>query len=319
MRNTGETYKIRQVIDLTGVSEFLLRAWEDRYAAIKPARSKTGRRLYSQNDVLKVRALFSLTQMGHRVGDIAQLGLNELNQMLNQDLGNGNLENPNLSPFVKEIMTQAKQFAWQDVRKLILGNHKMWTQQKGKTRSLNWIHSLIVPLLSEIGRQTDAGHLSIAEEHILSAIIKESLSFQFDKRPPNKKRPRIVFATPEGDYHDMGIAIGAYVANSLGANTLFLGAHMPKTELAAVCVRYKTTHLVLSSTSDKIDGAKDQYLKYLNFLDRNLNTKISIWLAGRNSQKYEPSLKRPFRIIESFEVFETEVRKAVRLSETLRQ
>lgn len=312
MGNSEGTYKIRQVIDLTGVSEFLLRAWEDRYSAIRPARSKTGRRLYSQNDVLKAQALFSLTQMGHRVGDIAQLSLNELNQMLNQKLGDKTPEIANLSPVVDEIMTQAKQFAWQDVRKLILGNHKIETQKKEKVKSLNWIRNLVVPLLSEIGRQADAGKLSIAEEHILSAIIKESLSFQSDKRPPNKNGPRIVFASPEGDYHDIGIAIGAYVANSLGANTLFLGAHMPKTELAAVCVRYKTTHLVLSSTSDKKDGAKDQYLKYLNFLDRNLNNKITLWLAGRNSQKYKVSLRRPFRIIESFDVFETEVRKEVR-------
>jgi DNA-binding transcriptional MerR regulator len=312
MKNGGETYKIRQVIELTGVSEFLLRAWEDRYSAITPARSKTGRRLYSQNDILKAQALFSLTQMGHRVGDIAQLSLNELNQMLNQNLGHKIPENQNLSPVVDEILTQAKKFAWQDVRKLILGNHKIEMQKKEKVKPLNWIRNLIVPLLSEIGRQADSGRLSIAEEHILSAIIKESLSFQSENRPPNRKGPRIAFATPEGDYHDIGIAIGAYVANWLGANTLFLGAHMPKTELAAVCVRYRATHLVLSSTSDKKDGAKDQYLKYLNFLDRNLNTKITLLLAGRNCQKYKASLKRPFRIIESFDVFETEVRKEVR-------
>lgn len=313
MGNGIETYKIRQVVDLTGVSEFLLRAWEDRYSAIKPARSKTGRRLYTQNDVLKVRALFSLTQVGHRVGDIAELSLSELNQMLNQNLGERSSANPKLSPFVKEIMTKAKQFAWQDVRNLILENHKIGTQKKETPKPLSWVNCLIVPLLSEICQQADAGHLSIAEEHILSAIIKESLAFKFDRKSPrNKNGPRIIFAAPEGDYHDMGIAIGFYIAGSLGANTLFLGAHMPKTELAAVCVRYKATHLVLSSTSDRKDGAKDQYLKYLNFLDRNLNTKVTLWLAGRNSQKYKVSLKRPFRFIESFDAFEEEVRTEVR-------
>ncbi|MBK8201686.1 MAG: MerR family transcriptional regulator [Bdellovibrionales bacterium] len=312
MENGGETYKIRQVIDLTGVSEFLLRAWEDRYAAIKPARSKTGRRLYSQNDVLKVRALFSLTQMGYRVGDIAQLSLNELNQMLNQNPGDKIPEIPNLSPVVDEIMTQAKKFAWQNVRKLILGNHKIETQKKEKVKPLNWIHNLIAPLLSEIGRQADAGKLSIAEEHILSAIIKESLSFQSDKRPTKKKGPRIVFATPEGDYHDIGIAIGAYVANSLGANTLFLGRTCQKLSWQRSAFDIIPPIWFSVPHPTKKDGAKDQYLTYLNFLDRNLNPKITLWLAGRNSHKYKASLRRPFRIIESFDVFETEVRKEVR-------
>lgn len=146
MGNGVETYKIRQVVDLTGVSEFLLRAWEDRYSAIKPARSQTGRCLYTQNDVLKVRALFSLTQMGHRVGDIAELSLNELNQMLNQNLGERSSDNTKLSPFVKEIVTKAKQFAWQDVRNLILGKHKIETQQSERSKPLSWMAIVLLPL-----------------------------------------------------------------------------------------------------------------------------------------------------------------------------
>ena len=303
MENKTTTYKIRQVIELTGVSEFLLRVWEDRYKAFAPPRTKTGRRLYSENDILKARALLALTQKGVRIGDIAQLSLGKLNRMLE----NGAVAEvkKETDPRVVAIINHANQFAWHEVGALIL-------KEKENSAPLEWLHNLIVPLLIEMGRQVDAGHFSIAQEHILSAIIKENVSYQVDRKPPHKNGPRIVFAAPEGDYHDLGLLVAASIAKALRVNTLFLGSHAPKRELAAVCLRYEATHLMLSSTAGKEDGAKDDYLHYLNFLDRNLSSKVTVWMAGRNSQKYLTTLQRPFKSIDSFESFEAEVRKCLK-------
>ncbi len=297
------TYKIRQVIELTGASEFLLRAWELRYSALEPVRTKTGRRLYTSEDVLKVRALLKLTQQGQRVGDIAHLSLAELNQMLKH--GALSKIEVSIDPSIKKIMTNATEFKWPQVSTLVL-------QEIQKRKPMNWILNFIVPLLSEIGRQVDAKHLSIAQEHILSAIIKENLEYYHHRKVPIKNGPRIVFATPEGDFHDIGLLIAAHIAAELRAHTLFLGPHMPKSELAAVCVRYKATHLLISSTTGLDVSTKADYLGYINYLDRNLDSNIAIWLAGRNSQKYSLSLSRPFKIIDSFVAFESEVKKCLK-------
>ncbi len=303
MESKLTSYKIRQVVELTGVSEFLLRAWEERYSAFAPLRTKTGRRLYSEKDILKARSLLALTQKGIRVGDIAHLHLPALSKLLEQDVvAEGKSE---AAPGVKKIIDHANGFNWQEVRNLIM-------KERESRKPIEWVLNLIVPLLIEMGRQVDSGHFTIAQEHILSAIIKEYLAFHNKRRAPLENGPRIVFATPEGDYHDLGLLIAAHIATELRANTLFLGSHMPKNELAAVCVRFQATHLLLSSTTNKKDGAKDDYLSYLNFLDRNLNSKLTIWLAGRNSQNYEVSLGRAFKIFHSFEAFETEIRKCLR-------
>lgn len=303
MHKRTQTYKIRQVIDLTGVSEFLLRIWEHRYAALDPVRTKSGRRLYREADILKAQALLTLTRQGYRVGDIAQKSLAELNQML--------LKNT-IAPMeidatqaVKEIMKKVNAFNWQEARALIIKDGK-------KGRSIDWVHNIIVPVVTEMGRQVDKGNFSIAQEHILSAIIKESLAFRLKAKTTAESQSRIVFAAPEGDFHDLGITIASRIASELKANTLFLGPHMPKNELATVCVRFKATHLLLSSTTGQPDGAKEAYLSYLNFLDRNLNPKTTIWLAGRNAHQYSISLNRPFKIIDSFVDFESEVKKCLK-------
>lgn len=303
MNKKEANYKIRQVIDLTGVSEFLLRGWEERYSAFNPIRTKTGRRLYSETDILRARAILALTQQGFRVGDIAQLSLAEMNQILNKNIVSHGSND--IAAEIQEIMLHASRFDWDKVRALVLF-------KKQKLKKLNWIYKIVLPILAETGRQVYIGKLTIAHEHIISAIIKESLSRNVYKTPLAKKGPRIVFAAPEGDFHDLGLLIANLIASELGANTLFLGAHMPKAELASVCVRYNATHLLLSSMTDRFSGTKDEYLKFLNFLDTNLNDKISIWLAGRNAIKYPISLKRSFKVFNSFDEFEKEVKACLK-------
>lgn len=299
MSTNRTTYKIRQVVELTGASEFLLRVWENRYSAFNPIRTKTGRRLYSDNDVLKARALVRLTEQGSRIGDIAKMSLTELTQLMNQ---NSELSNQS-DTFAKSLLTKANQYQWQEIRELL-------QKRKQKNKPLDWIQNVIVPLLIEMSHQADAGLFSIAQEHILSAIIKEQLTFHDKKKIKKQKNgPRMVIAAPEGDFHDIGLLIANRIAAELNIETLYLGSHMPKDELAAVCVRYKATHLLISSTSEKSDGAKDDYLNFLNFLDRNIDQKVHFWLAGRNSIKYPVQLSRSNLILKDFKQFESELKK----------
>lgn len=44
-------YPIRTVARLTGINDRTLRSWESKYGLVKPARTKGGHRLYSENDI----------------------------------------------------------------------------------------------------------------------------------------------------------------------------------------------------------------------------------------------------------------------------
>ncbi len=48
---------IREISRLTGVNTVTLRAWERRYGLLKPTRTEKGHRLYSQEDVERVKAI----------------------------------------------------------------------------------------------------------------------------------------------------------------------------------------------------------------------------------------------------------------------
>jgi DNA-binding transcriptional MerR regulator len=50
-------YKISEVSEMTGVSLNVLRNWERSISKLRPKRSRTGRRMYSEGDIELIRAV----------------------------------------------------------------------------------------------------------------------------------------------------------------------------------------------------------------------------------------------------------------------
>lgn len=66
----------------TGISKDLLRMWERRYGFPEPARDEQGDRLYSRQQVEKLRLVRRLMDMGFRPGKIINLPMAELLQQV---------------------------------------------------------------------------------------------------------------------------------------------------------------------------------------------------------------------------------------------
>lgn len=69
------------VARMAGMPVATLRIWEQRYAAVHPATSPSGHRLYSAADVQRVLLLRALTARGHAIGSIAALDEAQLKQV----------------------------------------------------------------------------------------------------------------------------------------------------------------------------------------------------------------------------------------------
>tara|TARA_R110000850_G_scaffold48942_3_gene121030 strand:+ start:1778 stop:2752 length:975 start_codon:yes stop_codon:yes gene_type:complete len=79
-----EHYDIGAICRLTGVNAPNLRMWEKRYSVVEPARSETGRRLYSSEDLERLKLLKSLVDTGHAIGNIASLPNEALKERISQ-------------------------------------------------------------------------------------------------------------------------------------------------------------------------------------------------------------------------------------------
>lgn len=66
-------YPIRTVAHLTGVNPRRIRAWEDQYHLLIPARTGGGHRLYSEEDVDRIRWVKAMVDRGMSLKGIQRL------------------------------------------------------------------------------------------------------------------------------------------------------------------------------------------------------------------------------------------------------
>jgi DNA-binding transcriptional MerR regulator len=74
-------FPINVVEKETGINKYLLRMWERRYSFPRPVRDPKGERLYSEEDVSKLKIVKSLMKEGYRPSKIIDRPIEELRQL----------------------------------------------------------------------------------------------------------------------------------------------------------------------------------------------------------------------------------------------
>ena len=84
-QNGTTGHPIRVVAQRTGLTPATLRAWERRYDVVVPTRSEGGHRLYSDEDVRRLRALVRAVEGGRSIGQVAGLATEEVERLILED------------------------------------------------------------------------------------------------------------------------------------------------------------------------------------------------------------------------------------------
>jgi DNA-binding transcriptional MerR regulator len=109
-------HPMRVVTRRTGLSADLLRVWEKRHKVVKPARSRGGRRLYSDADIERLRLLYRATLAGRGIGQVAALSPQALAALVRRDVDaeradtNGRVSSADartVAPVTTEYLTEA--------------------------------------------------------------------------------------------------------------------------------------------------------------------------------------------------------------------
>lgn len=234
MRSQDKKYGIHVVSQLTGLTGHVIRAWERRYGVVAPERTATNRRLYSEADIARLSLLNAATHHGHAIGNIADLSMDAL-EKLQLPEPEAAAESERVEPGIGsgdtsgEILERCKKAV------LALDSVGLESSLLNAERTLGLpilLEAVIAPLLSWVGDAWNRGMLQIAHEHLMTEIIRHLLSGWRTRRGQSASAPRIVVATPPGQYHEMGAMLAAAIASMQGWNVLYLGKNLPPNDIA---------------------------------------------------------------------------------------
>ena len=262
-RSSAErTYPLGAVTRLTGLSEHVIRAWERRYRAVEPERTPGGTRRYRERDVERLRLLASAVAEGHQIGDIAALSEAELRGRLRPD------ESPS-SPALPRALTAIDALDYAAAESVI-------ALQLAALGPARFAREFAVPLLNAIGEAYAASKLCIASEHMASALLRSLLGGALRPTLASSRAPTLVFGTPAGDRHDLGILIAALTAQAAGGNPLFLGPDLPAEELIDAVATTDAAALVLGLA---VLPAKEA-TRALRSIRAGLPDDVELWVGG---------------------------------------
>lgn len=202
--------RIGELARRAGVSPTLLRAWESRYGLVRPERTASGYRLYSEADVERVRRMREQMARGLAAAEAAQVVLASWpNPPSEQDAAR----------MCDELLTAV--LAYDELHAQGILDRVL--------ASLSFESSLLdvlLPVLREVGARWARGEASIAQEHFASEIVRGRLATLARGWDAGSGPAALVACAPD-DQHDIGLLAFALALRRHGWRITYLGRDTP--------------------------------------------------------------------------------------------
>ena len=257
-----------------GVSKDVLRVWERRYGFPVPDRDPHGERLYPAGQVLRLRLIKRLMDLGHRPGRLMSTSINELEALAG---GSQGVKGPGADTGSHEL---DELFAL--IRQHDGAAYLQAMQQRLARQGLRqFVQDTVAPLTVQIGFAWERGRLQVFEEHLFTELTARVLR-QAIAAVPGGSEPRVLLTTLPKEPHEMGLLMVEAVLSLEGAQCISLGTQMPLMEIVDAVAAHQVD-IVALSFSAAFPARQTRAL--LEQLRAALSGTIELWAGGAGVRK----------------------------------
>ena len=260
------TYEINEVAKLTGLAPARLRAWERRYAVVRPARMPNGYRAYTAEQVALLRAFARLVDAGERIGDLADDG-------------------------IEAVLARAEQFdiavsTHGELLEAVVAYDRdrleQLVQQELAERGLaGFARDVVLPLAIEVGDLWALGKIPIAAEHLATEVVVHALKGALRAAPGSG--PVCVAALLPHERHEWGFLCVLADVQEQGWQVHYLGADLPPEEIVEAAWKRGAGAVALSA-SDPVNV--EPLLSTLAQLPGRLPPRAFAVIGGSGAEPY---------------------------------
>jgi DNA-binding transcriptional MerR regulator len=230
--------RIGELSRRAGVSPELLRAWERRYGLLHPTRSPGGLRLYSLDDLERVRLMARHIADGVSAREAAALA------------GRADLAEAPAAPAFdpararERLVAAVESFDEPAAQEVIDGLLSAATID-------TVLSEVMVPFLHDVGERWERGELSVAQEHFATHVLRARL-LALGRGWGGGSGPRALLACPPGERHDFGLIAFGLALRARGWRIDFLGADTPLESIERAVDALQPELVVVSATTREL-------------------------------------------------------------------
>ena len=271
-------FTIKDIENLSGVKAHTIRIWEQRYNFLKPGRTDTNIRSYSNEDLKTILNVSLLYKSGYKISHINKMDADEISKKIVL------LTHPHViqEKILNELVGCMIDFET-DAFEMILDKY---LKQKGMDGVIN---EIIFPFLEKIGILWTTNHINPAQEHLVTNIIRQKLLVGIEKTIPLFYSPvTALLFLPEGEHHEIGLLYVYYLLKKAGIKVLYLGADVPLNDLECL-VKIKQPHYIYTHLTSPANHFHME--RFLNNL-HGQNPRLPCYISGFITSIYKKDIPK---------------------------
>lgn len=273
------SFTIKDLENLSGIKAHTLRIWEQRYNFLKPERTFTNIRYYSNDELKKVLNIALLNKYGFKISHIDKMNEADIREKI-LSLTQMEAQQERIVNDLIKSMIDLDMDAFESTLDRFIA-------ARGIEKA---ILQIIFPYLEKIGILWMTNHINPAQEHLVSNMIRQKLIVGIEAVSTSLKLNKsILLFLPEGEYHELGLLFMNYLLKSRGANVIYLGTSIPMQDVEYVVNLKKPDYLYCHLTTV---GQNFNFDRFLANVSKKF-THIPIIVSGQLTITYEKKIHPP--------------------------
>jgi len=238
--------RIGELSRRVGITPDVLRAWERRYGVLRPHRSRSGQRLYTEADEESVRRMLGHMEGGYSAAVAARLAT----------------ASPAAPPAAAPAPAGDLAALAGELHAALDGFDEAAAEaaldRLVATFALDTVlRDAILPLLADIGERWARGTITVGQEHFATAVIAGRLHALGRARDAGLG-PRAVLACPSDERHELGLLCFGLALRGRGWRVCYLGADTPTTAIEGVAEQLDADLVVIGAVrAEPLVGVAD--------------------------------------------------------------
>jgi len=275
-------YNIKAISNMVGIQPGTLRAWERRYQILNPVRNDSGHRLYTEEDLRKLKWLTEKVSGGFTISQAVSL-LETESSTVGTFEEEGEVDSP--QKIRDELLTMLLSFEEGKAQDLINHAFSLYSVEKV-------VIDILGSLLVTVGDMWEKGQITSAHEHYTTQVLKTRISMIFYSLPSNGLLPKAIAVCGPNETHEVGLLVFTLFLRRKGFEVIYLGSSIEDKDVELIVKEVDPTFLFMSCTmmenAEKTLNLTNQMIKKFPHLKVGLGGYVFDVLDSKRKGEAQP-------------------------------
>jgi len=284
-------YSIKQISQLTGLSTFVIRKWEERYVCVRPQRLHNGYRVYSEEDLQRLLRIKQLVDRGYTVknalmtladrpceapGDAAEPASGEASSSSGAidavELDGDGEALSSSDKCIGRLLSAAERCDAKSIRSYLLQS----IHEKGLAFLLN---AVLPCFLRAMREEWTADPRSELQRHVAATVVRDFLIQQRASVSERDDAPLLIGACLPSEHQEIPLHLVMLEASLKGWRTLYLGPSPSRAALEHAVERLKPNKVALYAATPCRFDDDPALLRFVEGLSKKY-PRCSFYIGG---------------------------------------